>query len=405
MKNFTKFLAVILCLVIALSTAACSLKPQWSYKEAGTDEELPIGVYIYALYSAYNEALQYARETDAYNEETGLYNGETSFLNVKITDYDGNTAIASTWIREKAEKTMKTFIAINKEYDRLGATMDEAKVKESIKGKWTGESYKNDPMYAQYLAMGYSFPSDQSILEPFDISYDSYEYVNLTSQKESVIFDKLYREGGEKAVSDEDLKKYFTDNYTSYTYFNTNLYTTDTVEGSASSTGALTTSTAMSDDEIKKHEKRFEGYVNDIKNGKSLDDVIKTYKTDYELKTEDTTATSSKIELTKEISAGDDIKTTLESLNIGEAAYITVGEGDQKSLYFIYKSSIVKESETYFDSANNKEADDNRYTTLANMKGDEYKDYIQALATSTKVEKSKYVDKYDPKMFEPKEEK
>ena len=68
MKNFTKLLAVILCLVIAFSTAACSMKPQWSYKEAGTDTELPIGVYIYALYNAYNQARTYAQETEGYDQ-------------------------------------------------------------------------------------------------------------------------------------------------------------------------------------------------------------------------------------------------------------------------------------------------------------------------------------------------
>ena len=84
MKNFTKFLAVILCLVIALSTAACSLTPQWSYADG--ENELSIGTYIYAMYNAYSQAQSYAQNSEAYDAETGTYNGEKSFLNIEITD-------------------------------------------------------------------------------------------------------------------------------------------------------------------------------------------------------------------------------------------------------------------------------------------------------------------------------
>lgn len=398
MKNFTKLLAVILCLVVALSTAACSLRPQWSYKEQGSDDELPIGIYIYALYNAYNKAGSYARETESYNSETGLYNGEKSFLNVKITDDEGKTAVASQWIKEEAENTVKTLIAINKEYDRVGATIDEAKLKSQIKGQWNGDFYKNDPTYKQYYEMGY-ITADQLVLEEYGISYASYEYYNLTAYKEEAIFDKLYTtEGGEKAVADEDLKKFFTENYTSYTYFNTNLYTNETVEGSESETGALTTQKPMSEEEIKKNQKKFEGYANDLKGGKSIDDVVKAYKADFKL-AEDAIASSTKVELTKEISAGDDIKKALESLKEGEATTLVVGEDTQKSLYLIYKSAIEKEVENNFSDKAKKDA------IIVNMKGDEFKNYIENLTKNTKIEKSKFVDKYDPKMFEPKEEK
>lgn len=387
MKNFTKLLAVILCLVIALSTAACSMKPQWSYKEAGADEELPIGVYVYALYNAYNQARTYAQETEGYDQQTGLYGGETSFLNVKITDDDGKTAIASQWIYEEADKTMKTLLAINKEYDRLGATMDEAKAKANIKAEWTGE------MYQQYIDMGYMV-SDQTTLEGFGVSYESYEYFKLAIQKEQVIFDKLYEDGGEKAVPMADVTKFFEENYTSYTYFNTNLYTTDS---QATENGALSSNKPMSDKEVKDNEKRYEGYVNSIKSGKSIDDIKKSFKADYKL--ENDTAVS-RIELTKEISAGEDIKKALETLKEGEATYITVGtNADSKSLYFIYKAPIKSETEKYLKDATNKNK------TLVDMKGDEFMKYIDTLTNTIKVEKSKFVGKYDVKMFEPKTEK
>lgn len=124
MKNFKKLTAMILVFIIALSTAACSLTPQWSYKTE--DTELPIGVYIYALYSAYSQAESLAQQTEGYDSEAQTYDGEKSFLNVEITDEEGVTATADQWIMDQADKSLRNILAIEHEFERLGATIDEA---------------------------------------------------------------------------------------------------------------------------------------------------------------------------------------------------------------------------------------------------------------------------------------
>ncbi len=384
MKNFTKLLAVILVFIIALSTAACSVSPQWSYKVEGTEEELPIGVYIYAMYNAYSKAQQYAQESDAYNAETNLYNGETSFLNIEITDEDGKKAVANQWILDETDKTVRTLLAINQEYDRLGATMDEAAAKDNYKTLWDeGDSYM-----AMY---GYQPTPYKDIFEPYGISYESYEYFMMTSSKQQVIFDIMYGEGGEKAVSDEEFTKYFEENYTSYANFSQNLYTSEQQTGESG--GTLSTNKPMSEDEIKEQKANFEKYVNNINSGKSLDDVVKSYKEDYKLESEVGTL---KVEFTDEISIGDELKEDLNSLEAGKATYKIIGKEDSQTIYFLYKEAISNKTKEYIEDASHKSS------VLANMKGEEFQAYIDEISKNLKITKSKYVSKYSPDMFEEK---
>lgn len=381
MKHFTKLLAVILVFIIAFSAAACSMTPQWSYKVEGTEEELPIGVYIYAMYNAYSQAQQYAQQTEAYNAETNTYNGQTSFLNIEITDDDGKKAIANQWILDETDKTVRTLLAINQEYDRLKATMDEAAAVENYKTLWND----GDQSMSMY---GYEPTPYKSILEPYGISYESYEYFMITSSKQQIVFDVMYGEGGEKAVSNEDLTKYFEENYTSYVNFSQNLYTSEDQQGA---NGTLSSSKAMSEDEIKEHTANFEKYVNSVNSGTSLEDVIKTYKEDYKLESEIGTPI---VELTEEISIGDELKEELNKLEEGKATYKIIGEESSQAIYFLYKEAIKDQTKNYVESA------DKKGSVLASMKGDEFVAYIDEIAKNLKITKSKYVSKYEPKMFE-----
>ena len=383
MKHFTKLLAVILCMVIALSTAACSMSPQWSYKTEGEDNELAIGVYIYAMYNAYSQAQSYAQQTDAYDSETGKYNGEDSFLNLEITDDDGNKAVAEQWILDEADKTMKTLLAIDAEFERVGATIDEVSAKASAKETWELGPYA---MYGEQ----YINPL-KDVFEPYGVSYESFEYFYLTTSKEQAIFDKLYNEGGEKAVSDKELTEYFTKNYTSYTYFNTNLYTSEEV--SDSDNGTMSKNKAMSKEEIAKNENIYKGYVNDINQGKSIDDVKKAHKADYKL---DSDNAVSSVEILKDSSIGEDLVKAIEALKEGQASYKIIGEKDSQSIYFFYKEPIKNQVKNYIDN------DQNKQSVLQSMKGEEFKDYMKKLADSTKVEKNDAINDYKPSMFEEK---
>lgn len=384
MKNFTKFLAVILCMVIALSTAACSLTPQYSYKEG--DNELAIGVYIYALYNAYSQAQSYAQQTEGYDSENGTYDGEKSFLKVQITDDKGVTATADQWITDEADRMLRTLLAVDKEYERLGATMDQTTengYKASAKEYWDYGPYYQ--MYGEQYINPY-----KDIFEPLGVSYESFEYYYLTSAKQEIVFDILYNEGGEKAVTDEELTKYFTDNYTSYTYFSTNLY--NTVEATSDQEGGtLSSNEALSESEIKKIENNYKGYVSSLNSGAKIADITKKFTKDFELESDPSV---SNVEILDESSIGEDLVSAIKELKEGTASYKTIGEDDSKIMYLFYKDPIKNQVKNYIED------DTNRTSVLRSMKADEFQTYIDDLAKSLDVEISKAVSKYTPSMFE-----
>ncbi|MBR2715310.1 MAG: hypothetical protein IKB73_03785, partial [Ruminococcus sp.] len=279
MKNFTKLMAVVMCIIIALSSAACSLTPQWSYKTG--DTELNIGVYIYALYNAYTQAETLAQETEGYDAEKGTYNGETSFLNVEITDEDGKKATADQWIQDEADEMLRSLLAVETEFERLGATLDEATV-EGIKTS-AKESWEYGPYYAMYGEQ-YKNPY-KDIFEPLGVSYESFEYFYISSAKQQEVFERLYGEGGEKEVSTDDLTVYFKSNYTSYTYFNTNLY--ETVESTADSADAAQSlSKALPKKTINEYEDLYKGYAKAVNQGTDIKTVTETFVKDFKLESD-----------------------------------------------------------------------------------------------------------------------
>ncbi len=383
MKNFTKFLAVVLVIVIALSTAACSLTPQSSYKEG--DNELAIGVYIYAMYNAYSQAQSLAQETESYDAETDTYNGETSFLNVEITDDDGNTAVAQQWILDETDKQMRTLLAIDNEFDRLGATIDQATMEgyqASAKEYWDYGPYYS--MYGEQYVNPY-----KDIFEPLGVSYDSFEYFYITSAKQEIIFDELYKEGGEKAVSDEELTKFFEDSYTSYVYFSKNLY--DTIEQTDENGGALSTNEPFSKKRIAGIEDKFEGYVNSTSSIDDVDKVVKSYMKDADLETDPSVRN---VEIMEDSSIGEDLVDAINKLDENEASYKIIGEEDTKTIYYFFKEPIKNQTKTYIKDEANRES------VLQNYKGDEFTAYIDEIAASLDVTVSKAVNKYSPEMFE-----
>lgn len=386
MKNFTKLLAVILCMVIALSTTACSLTPQWSYKEG--DNELAIGVYIYAMYNAYSEAQSYAQKSELYDSEAKTYDGDKSFLKIQITDENGVTATADQWIADKTDETMRTLLAVDKEYERLGATMDEATMqgyKSSAKEYWDYGPYYS--MYGEQYINPY-----KDIFEPFGISYESFEYFYITSAKQEIIFDLLYAEGGEKAVDDKELTDYFTENYTSYTYFSTNLYeTVEATSDQADAEGTLSTNKALSSDKIKEIESDFKGYADSLSNGAKVADITEKFTKDYELESDPSV---SNVEIMADSTIGEDLVTAIGNLDEGKATYKTIGEEDTKTIYLLYKEPIKNQVKTYIED------ETNRTSVLHSYKGDEFKDYINELAMSLEVEINKAASKYKPSMFE-----
>jgi hypothetical protein len=197
------------------------------------------------------------------------------------------------------------------------------------------------------------------------------------------LFDAVYCGGGTQAVPDSELVKFVEENYVDYSYFTIPLYTSEQQEGSDQPTNV-----ALSDEEKKKATDLLNAYVKDVEGGKAYNDVVSAYMAEKSVAENPSTDT---IEHKDDFSAGDEVKAAYEKLAAGKATVVTVGEGENATLYFLYKKDIKADSAKYVS--------ENRSTVLSKAKTDDFDKYLKELTEKLDYEKSSAVDKYDPKMF------
>lgn len=377
MKAIKKITAAFLAVLMIMSISGCSTKPEWSYKV--DDNEVQIGVYIYALYTAYNQAASYASSAEGYD-------AEKSFLNLTITDDDGETAVAKDWIVDTAKELTKNILTIEEEFEARGLTLtaeDEAAAKESADNDWN-----LGPYYDRYLAYGMMPTPYKNILEPYGVSYESFERASyMASAKQTALFEEIYINDEETAVSTEDLTNYFTENYTSYSYLSVRL------ADSATDDAGSTTYTAMSDEDIAEIESTLQGYADNINNGAgTFAEQMVEYTALKELESDPST---SAVENLDESSLNEDVIAALNELEEGKASLVKVGEAENAYYYLIYKAPIADSVADYIED------ETNSFNVLSAMKSDEFQDMLTAKAEELGIqENTSVVNSYKPSMFE-----
>ena len=382
MKPTVKIASLLLAVLMFVSVFAsgCTINKEWSYKTS--DKELPIGVYIYSLYSAYNQALSYAEKLDDYDPT------KDSWLDMEITDDDGNKEVARKWIKNKAEETCLEFLAVDAELKKLNATPDESMVETLDKNAESNWNFGTT--YTQYI--GYFTPM-KTTLEPYGISYDSYCMVaSEFSADQETLFDKLYFEGGSKEVSKDEIEKYFVDNYVRYAYLPVPLYESKTDEDTQQ-----TTNTAYSDDKIKKISTALDGVAKEVnaisdtsKAAEKSESLIADFITENSLTEDSLVKNTAKKD---ETNVGDEVDKVIADLGEGKAKTIKVGSGDTATYYYVFRYNTQAAKDDYLTSG------DNDHTIIGKMKQKDFESYMKELAKALKHEKSSAVDGYDPKMF------
>lgn len=369
--SFLMAVVMIFSVLIVSGCTPMSLNKEWSYKSG--DKELAIGVYIYSLDTAYQKAKSFAEKLDDYDET------KDSWLEMEITDDDGKKEVASKWIKDQAKLMCLSYLVLDEQIEKEKFDISKDTIASADE---QAETYWNVGQYADY---GYIMPMKDD-LEPYGISLESFRYCSTEySVKYQALFDKLYKKGGSKEVTNEELTKYFNDNYTDYSYFSVNLYTSSTDEAGQS------TNVAMSDKEAKKVTDEIDGYVKDVNGGKSYDDVLNAYMKANEIESDPST---SNIENLENSSLGDEVKEAIKKLDNKKAATVKVGSGENAVYYFVYKRNIKDAAKDYLADENNSA------NVLSSMKGEEFADYIEELTKSLDYEEnSSVINQYEPKMF------
>ena len=348
MKFRNKAVAALLAVALCIPAAGCSGGDKsWAVKDSTTT--VPIGAYIYNLYNAYSQADK--KKTDS----------SKSVLDQKIENKD-----AKTWIRENALTSTKELLLLDKKMKDMNLTLTDAEKKSA--------SDMNTQIWGSY----------SSTFEKFGIAQSSFETAYGSAfEKERKIFDATYGKGGKQAVSDADLKSYYTKNYTDFSYIGCILYKQKS-DGSYDS--------ALTDAQKKSAKAVLDGYASQIKAGKmTIRQAADAYKTAQKSTTDELYTDS--VNLTTDTNYPTAMKTALKGMKAGEVKALELT--DQQMYMLLFKSDVNKSADTKISSESNRE------TLLLSYKSSEFLSALEkeADALTGVTSNDSALNSYDPKMF------
>ncbi len=344
MKNIVKSAAVITSAAALLLTSGCMGDTKWAFK---SDEYYAKNsAWILNTYISTMGAVNKAAESD-------------SSINIKNMNFDKQEIegkLAKDWVYAEAKASCLRMITLNKLVKEYNAKVDQS----------TFDMQKQ--MYLNY----YYTPSKE-LYEELGVSEDTFvEAYIMPEANYDAVFNAIYQKGGTKAVSDEDVEKYFTDNYVTYYYLTYNLKMTD-------DTG---TSVDIDDETKDKYEENFRKYQHMLNDqSKTTKDVDEQYKVDFGAE-ESNGAT--------ETQAADDIenadlKKAVQDAAEKKAEIVTIND----KVYLIYKGSIKEKAADIKPDDEITEENSgavSRNSIVSKMKAEEYKEFFE-----DELDKLKYV--------------
>ncbi len=343
MNLLKKMAAVSLVAALMLSFCGCHKKNEVAMKIDGKDYKT--SMYIAAVYevgyAAYGTAY-----SDAQSKKVDTENDEDFYLKQKI---DKKNFV--DYVKENALDQVKSIAAceaLMKKY-KLKLTDEELQqVDQFVNAYWSANcEFDGDKKYT----VGKYYENNGVNKE----TYTNYYKGTILS---SICFNKLYGDGGKKAISKDEIKKHFVDNFV--------------VVNIASTAGDFSEKT---DDEKAKIKSQYEGYVKDINSGK------KDFKAVYsEIQAASGNASTSEGAAEPQnayFSADDDDKTDYEKYNkmtVGKAELVELDDGAGYNI--VYKKDIKadKDGATNYDSQ-----------IRQTLKGDEFQKEIDASKKALKI--------------------
>lgn len=335
--NIKKIAALGCAAAMLGSLTACGEKTTWGAVIDGV--QIPAGVFIYYLDTANYEAQQKLNEqtdtsADLSPEGAAAQSSETVTLPLYSSQIDG--VDSKQWIYDRATELMQEYAAVEAKFDEYGLTLSD-----------------DDKQSAQvYLDQIWDYAGDY--YTSMGVSENSYKSIFLNSSKKQKLFETIYSEGGERAVSDDEIKTYLDENYALINYIDVELKDGE---------GNL----LKSDGKAERME-MLNSYIERYNNGEDFDELNAEYVTYYEnLKkaaeevaaaaeaaNADETAAENTAETTAEVSQSpaeaalpsDDEEVTDETSETETSTETEVSEDTEASEETTAPDEAVSESET-----------------------------------------------------------
>ena len=339
MNYIKKVLALTVVLAITvLSFCGCHKKGEVAVKIG--DVKFTTGKYLFAVYQNAASAIStiQSENSDLDTEKKGYYR------NQKV---DGK--VFADYVSEKSLEMLKDVVAVElymDKYDIKLTSEEEENFKSNAEAYWNYMfTYNDDPNYSLGKFYEENGVSQKTFIE-------LYKRIQLSEY----VFDKVYGKDGKKAVSDEEIQKYFKENY-----FVINSVSTDSEYSS------------KTDDEKKTIKNTYDDWA------KKINDGQKTFDEAY---AELSGSTSTDGEAAKPqdsyINEDSDDYKTVKGMKTGEAKVVKLD--DDAGYKLVYKKDIEADSEgaTQYDE-----------TIRHALKSDEFEKELDSLLKDKKVTKDK----------------
>lgn len=241
MKTLTKILSAFLAGCMLITLCACHGKDETALTIE--DEKITSALYLNALIECDSEARGRVDEQIAAAKENETENTEEA---EEETDYYSQTIDGlkfADYVKAEALERCKEYVFYEKLIKDGTIKLEDAEIT-------TAESYA-EAYWAQY---GYAY-----LYEPNGVSFETYKKAFVYTYYSNAYFNHLYKEGGEKEVSQKDLKANMLENYT-LAYVLTATYEENST-----------------DDQKAELKKKLEGYEKRLKDGEDFETIYLEY--------------------------------------------------------------------------------------------------------------------------------
>ena len=186
LKRLMKITAAVTALGVSLSLASCNQDTTWTYRTEDGKYEVTSGMYVGMSISAYNEGYSQSdvdTSQSLYDQQIGSVNG-------------------LTWVQQEVDNLAKKYLAVESKFDEYGLSFTEDE-----------QSYIDSYIQYYWSYIGESY-EDEGCGE------ESYTKLATNSFKESQLFYHIYGEGGEREVTEDELRTLFNEQYAHVNVFN-----------------------------------------------------------------------------------------------------------------------------------------------------------------------------------------
>lgn len=343
MLKFKKVIAGLSAVVIAMSLAACGSDITWASKIDG--KVISPGTYIYFVSQGYTDASSKLTEQEI----------EGDVFDNKI---DGQNA--KDYIKDFASEKSKESVAILNEFDNLGLEFSDKKatdIEMSIESEWEqlGDTYKK-----------------------LGIAESSLNYIYTMYEKQSMIFDAYYAEGGIEEVSDEEILEKLSQDYAYIRAISVSLKNDEGED--------------LTDDEKAEKLEKLEAYKTRIEDGEKFIDIYDEYN--KELQGDSYTVSD------EDLADEDRAKTVIDKNNqyLSSTLIDSIMSQENDTVEIIKVEGAYLLVEKYDITQSESVKDNYTDTIIYSLKNDEFNQKIESWASELSIEKNEAVyDKYDPK--------